>query len=53
LPAFLLAGGPPGGPQDIADGLKLTGYFLERNVYRHMDRGLPPARARLAERLKP
>ena len=53
LPAFLLAGGPPGGPQDIADGLKLTGYFLERNVYRHMDRGLPPARARLAARLKP
>ena len=52
LPAFLLDGGQAGGPKAIAEGLKLTGYFLERNVYRHLDRGLPPARARLADRLK-
>jgi DNA repair protein RecO (recombination protein O) len=53
LPGFLLDGGPAGGPSEIADGLRLTGYFLERNVYRLLDRGLPPARARLADRLKP
>lgn len=53
LPAFVLSPGAVGGPEDIARGLKLTGYFLERNVFRHLDKGLPPARQRLAQRLRP
>ena len=36
---------------DIADGLKLTGYFLERHAFIHDARGVPPARTRLAARI--
>lgn len=32
LPGFLAAGAPPA-PADIVDGLKLTGYFLDRHVF--------------------
>jgi len=53
LPAFLLDGSRSGGPEEVADGLRLTGFFLERNVYGHLEKGLPPARVRLADRLKP
>ncbi len=35
----------------IADGLKLSGYFLERHVFAPQNRKLPAARERLAERL--
>jgi DNA repair protein RecO (recombination protein O) len=51
LPPFLLADGQAGTFQEVADGLKLTGFFLERHVFGHRDRRLPAARARLAERL--
>lgn len=53
LPAFLLGEGQAGGPDEVADGLRLTGYFLERHVFSHRDRPPPPARQRLAERLRP
>ena len=53
LPAFLLSAGTLGAPEEVADGLKLTGYFLERNVFRLTDRSLPEARNRLMERLRP
>ena len=36
---------------DIADGLKLSGHFLERHVFAPHDRALPPARLRFAERV--
>ena len=36
---------------DIADGLKLSGHFLERHVFAPHDRHLPPARQRFAERV--
>ncbi|MDE0150528.1 MAG: DNA repair protein RecO [Rhodospirillaceae bacterium] len=36
---------------DIADGLKLSGHFLERHVFAPHDRQLPPARRRFAERV--
>ena len=36
---------------DIADGLKLTGYFLERHAFIHDARGVPPARTRLAAKV--
>ena len=36
---------------DIADGLNLSGHFLERHVFAPHDRPLPPARQRFAERV--
>lgn len=46
LPGFLTAAGGAGGADEVRRGLALTGYFLDR----HLPRGLPPARRRLAER---
>ncbi|MYK16306.1 MAG: DNA repair protein RecO [Rhodospirillaceae bacterium] len=37
---------------DIADGLKLSGHFLERHVFAPHDRQLPPARRRFSERVE-
>ena len=37
---------------DIADGLRLSGHFLERHVFAPHDRPLPPARQRFAERVE-
>jgi DNA repair protein RecO (recombination protein O) len=48
LPPFL-HGGRYEGEQDLVDGLKLTGYFLERHVTFACNAPLPPARARLLE----
>lgn len=47
LPPFLLGRGT-GGPQEVAQGLRLAGYFLERSIFHLQDRPLPPARERLA-----
>lgn len=48
LPAFLLGQGPAG-PAEIAEGLRLTGHFLEQWLAPALgERPLPPARARLA-----
>ncbi len=52
LPAFLLTGMPATAAADVADGLRLSGYFLERHVFSHGTRGLPAARERLVERLE-
>jgi len=49
LPGFLL-GTSEGGPAEVAQGLRLTGHFLERSIFHPQDRGLPPARQRLAAR---
>lgn len=46
LPGFLIGLGG-GGPQAVAEGLLLTGHFLERHV---LNGPLPPARERLRER---
>ncbi len=48
LPGFLLPGGGAGGTDEVADGFRLTGYFLERHA---LDGGLPAARERLGRRL--
>ena len=45
LPGFLLGG--PGGAADWADGLRLTGHFLARDVLGHLHRPMPAARERL------
>ena len=51
LPGFLQPGGSAAGTGDeVVQGLKLTGYFLERNLFAPHDRAMPQARARLAER---
>jgi DNA repair protein RecO (recombination protein O) len=52
LPAFLTdAGGSPG-DADIADGLKLTGYFIERHVLKPRGLESPGAREAVVERLE-
>lgn len=37
--------------RDIAEGLKLTGYFLERHLFAPHNRTMPQARTRLIQRL--
>ena len=50
LPGFLL--GKPYAPlADVADGLSLTGYFLETRVQWGVNKTLPEARTRMIERL--
>lgn len=52
LPGFLLAGGAIAAPPaDIANGLRLTGFFLERHVLAPQGKQLPESRAVIAERL--
>ena len=52
LPPFLVGAqaGPPT-PQDVLDGLRITGFFLERHLFGPTKGGLPKARLRLAEKL--
>ena len=50
LPGFLIGENGGGGGDEIAAGLRLTGYFLDRHVFAPHDRSLPPARLRLADR---
>jgi DNA repair protein RecO (recombination protein O) len=52
LPEFLISPGAAGPPEDVIRGLKLTGYFLEKNVFQHTQKGLPAARNRLTDRLR-
>ena len=50
LPGFLI-GQPHIDPKDIGEGLRMTGYFLETRILYEMNRPLPEARIRMAERL--
>jgi DNA repair protein RecO (recombination protein O) len=49
LPGFL-GGRGGGGPAEVAQGLALTGFFLERHVFAPHHQAPPAARQRLAER---
>lgn len=49
LPAFLVGRGE-GGPAAVAEGLALTGFFLERHLFHPHDKPLPAARRRLEQR---
>jgi DNA repair protein RecO (recombination protein O) len=53
LPGFLQAvgAGEVVSLRDILQGLKLSGYFIERHLFAPHDRAMPQARARLVERL--
>jgi DNA repair protein RecO (recombination protein O) len=50
LPGFLLDDGPET-TDEVAEGLRLTGYFLDRRLFAPHQRQLPDARERLAARL--
>lgn len=47
LPAFLVAASAPSSPADLADGLRLTGHFLARDVFGAAHRPPPASRERL------
>jgi DNA repair protein RecO (recombination protein O) len=49
--AGFLCGEATGGPAAWRDGLRLTGYFLERDVFGHRHRPLPYARRMLYDRV--
>lgn len=51
LPDFLLKAPYEPGAGEIAAGLALTGYFLDRHVLAPHGKALPPARGRLMDRL--
>ena len=51
LPAFLIEGGGADWP-DVLDGLKLTGYFLERDLLNGRSADVLAARDRLVDRIK-
>ena len=50
LPPFLRGGGT-GGEGDVIDGMRLTGYFLERHVFGPRAVDMPQARQMLQEKL--
>jgi DNA repair protein RecO (recombination protein O) len=50
LPRFLVADAEPG-PEELMDGLRLTGHFLNEHAFAARPAGMPAARARLVERL--
>ena len=51
LPSFLVSSTAHVAPGDIADGLKLTGHFLEERLFGGLNRGMPPERTRLVGRV--
>jgi DNA repair protein RecO (recombination protein O) len=52
LPPFLAGKDAPPTPADICDGLRLTGYFLERWVLAPAEMHLPDERARLLRQME-
>ncbi|HBQ48255.1 MAG TPA: DNA repair protein RecO, partial [Hyphomonas atlantica] len=51
LPLFLTTPTAHVAPDDIADGLTLTGYFMEERLFGGLNRGMPPERTRLVGRI--
>ena len=51
LPGFLVSSTALVNNDDISDGLRLTGHFLEQRLFSAVNRGMPPERERLAVRL--
>jgi DNA repair protein RecO (recombination protein O) len=52
LPPFLTDTGGRPGSEDIADALKLTGYFMERHLLGPRELSMPEGRSMILERLK-
>lgn len=51
LPAFLREADATADSSGLAQGLALTGHFLETHVFAHRPKGMPAARQRLIDRL--
>ncbi len=51
LPGFLIGQGPAA-PADIAAGLALTGFFLDRHLFAPHQKRLPDSRERMAARIR-
>lgn len=51
LPPFLTGKGGAASATDVAAGLRLTGYFIERRLFAPHDRQAPPARERFVGRI--
>lgn len=51
LPGFMIGRGPAE-PAAVAQGLALTGHFLERSLFGHSHQPVPPARQRYVERYR-
>ena len=49
LPAFLIGPAPPAHPSDIADGFRLTGFFLDREVFAPRGLMMPETRRAYVE----
>lgn len=52
LPRFLSPQGGPADAEQVLEGLRLTGWFLERHVFAPHDRTTPHARERLVTHLR-
>ena len=52
LPAFLLDGGLAPTPDEVADAFRLTGYFLERDLFAPRGLKLPEARERVMSAMR-
>ncbi len=52
LPEFLIDNAAAANVAAIADGLALTGHFLESQVYHALDRRMPDARTRFVDRIR-
>ncbi|MEM6491782.1 MAG: DNA repair protein RecO, partial [Pseudomonadota bacterium] len=52
LPAFFLSPDAPADPGALADAVRTTGFFLEREVFVALDRPVPAARRRLEDRFE-
>jgi len=50
LPSFLKPNGGPFDAEEIAKGLKMTGYFLEHWAFAHHTKGVPEIRIRFQQR---
>lgn len=51
LPQFLVDSSAPAGPDDIAAGFKLTGYFLSHRLFADLNKPAPEARSLMIDRL--
>jgi DNA repair protein RecO (recombination protein O) len=52
LPAFLADPSAPAGPVDVADGFRLTSYFLSERLFSDLNKPLPETRERMIDRLE-
>jgi len=51
LPAFLIDSTAPASPDDIANGFRLTGYFLSHRLFADLNKPAPEARSLMIDRL--